>query len=198
MKAMFLVLVSSLSLPLLSATWDIDDTHTAAKFKIRHMMVSNVYGQITGAKGQLEMDDKDGTKTSGTITLDVSTVNTNNEKRDAHLKGEDFFEVSKFPTLTYHIKKVSKAKSGKYKMEGELTLKGITKAVTFNDVEITPSIKDPWGSTRRGLSGTTSLSRNEFGLTWNKALDGGGLVIGDTVEVEVAAELKQAAAPAKN
>lgn len=198
MKSIFLVLISALAVPSLAATWEIDDTHTAAKFKIRHLMVSNVYGQITGAKGNLEMDDKDPSKTKGSITLDVATINTNNEKRDAHLKGEDFFEVSKFPTMTYQITKVSKVKNGKYKMEGDLTVKGITKPVTLKEVEITPTVKDPWGGTRRGLAGTTTINRKDFGLTWNKAMDGGGVVIGDTVEVEVAAELKQQAEPAKN
>ena len=198
MKSFFFVLVSAVALPSLASTWDIDDTHTAAKFKIRHLMVSNVYGQITGAKGSLEIDDKDSSKTKGTITLDVATINTNNEKRDAHLKGEDFFEVSKFPTITYQITKVSKAKNGKYKMDGELTLKGLTKPVSLKDVEITPTVKDPWGGTRRGLAGTTTLNRKDFGLTWNKALDGGGVVVGDSVEIEVAAELKQQAEPAKN
>ena len=198
MKSFFFVLISAVALPSLASTWDIDDTHTAAKFKIRHLMVSNVYGQITGAKGSLEIDDKDSSKIKGTITLDVATINTNNEKRDAHLKGEDFFEVSKFPTVTYQITKVSKAKNGKYKMDGELTLKGLTKPVSLKDVEITPTVKDPWGGTRRGLAGTTTLNRKDFGLTWNKALDGGGVVVGDSVEIEVAAELKQQAEPAKN
>ncbi|NBT59776.1 polyisoprenoid-binding protein [bacterium] len=198
MKFGFLALVGFLALPAISATWEIDDTHTAAKFKIRHLMVSNVWGQITGAKGTLEIDDKDPSKFSGTITLDVATINTNNEKRDSHLKGEDFFEVSKHPSISYAIKKVTKGKNGKYKMEGELTLKGVTKPVTLNDVEITPTVKDPWGGVRRGFSGTTSLNRKDYGLTWNKQLDGGGMVVGDTVDVEVAAELKEKPASVKN
>ncbi|NBX76173.1 MAG: polyisoprenoid-binding protein [Proteobacteria bacterium] len=198
MKRFFSAILIVTSLPALSASWDIDDAHTTAKFKIRHLMVSNVYGQITGAKGSLEMDDKDPTKTTGTVTLDVATVNTANEKRDAHLKGEDFFDVAKHPTITYTIKKVSKGKGGKYKMDGELTMKGVTKAVSLNDVEITPTVKDPWGGIRRGFSGTTSLSRKEYGLTWNKQLDGGGMVVGDTVDIEVAAELKEKPATVKN
>lgn len=198
MKKLFLFLFVILALPGLSTTWEIDDAHTTAKFKIRHLMVSNVYGQITGAKGALEMDDKDLTKTTGAITLDVSTINTANEKRDAHLKGEDFFDTSKNPAITYVIKKVSKSKNGKYKMEGELTMKGVTKPITLNDVEITPTVKDPWGGIRRGFNGTTSLNRKDYGLTWNKQLDGGGMVVGDTVDIEVAAELKEKMAPAKN
>lgn len=186
------------TLPAVAAPWEIDDAHTTAKFKIRHLMVSNVYGQITGAKGSIDMDDKDLTKTTGTVTLDVATINTANEKRDAHLKGEDFFETSKHPTITYTIKKVTKAKAGKYKMEGELTMKGVTKPVTINDVEITPTVKDPWGGIRRGFSGTTSLNRKEYGLTWNKQLDGGGMVVGDSVEIEIAAELKEKPVAAKN
>jgi polyisoprenoid-binding protein YceI len=161
-------------------------------------MVSNVYGQITGAKGALEIDEKDPTKTTGTVTLDVSTVNTANEKRDAHIKGEDFFDVAKHPSITYTIKKVTKGKGGKYKMDGELTMKGVTKPVSLNDVEITPTVKDPLGGVRRGFSGTTTLSRKDYGLTWNKQLDGGGMVVGDTVDIEVAAELKEKQAAAKN
>lgn len=197
MKSPFL-LAFFLALPAFSATWDIDDTHTSAKFKIRHLMVSNVYGQITGAKGTLDIDDKDATKMKGSITLDVATVHTANEKRDAHLKGEDFFEVSKYPTITFQIKNVSKAKKGKYQMQGDLTMKGITKPVTLTDVEIAPAVKDPWGGTRTGFSGTTTLNRKDWGLTWNKALDGGGVVVGETVDIEVAAELKAKQEAAKN
>jgi len=199
MKILFLILAAtSFSLLGFSSTWEIDDAHTAAKFKIKHLMVSNVYGQITGAKGNLEIDDKDLTKTTGTVTLDVTTINTNNEKRDAHLKEADFFEVSKHPTLTYQIKKVSKSKGGKYSIEGELTLKGVTKPVSLKDVEITPTVKDPWGGIRRGLSGTTTIDRKDFGITWNKVLDGGGITLGEKVEVEIAAELKAKAENAKN
>lgn len=198
MKAIWIGFISCLALPVFGSTWEIDDSHTAAKFKIRHLMVSNVYGQITGAKGTIEINDKDATKTTGNISLDVATINTNNEKRDAHLKNEDFFEVSKYPTITYQIKKVSKAKGGKYTMEGDLTLRGVTKPVTLKDVELSPSVKDPWGGVRRGLSGTTSINRKDFGLTWNKSLDGGGVVLGETVEVEVAAELKEKTEPVKN
>lgn len=197
MKLYFLGLLF-FALPSLATTWDIDDTHTTAKFKIRHLMVSNVYGQITGAKGTLDIDDKDATKMKGTITLDVATVHTANEKRDAHLKGEDFFEVSKYPTISFEIKKVSKAKKGKYQMQGDLTMKGVTKPVTLTDVEITSTVKDPWGGTRRGFSGTTSLNRKDWGLTWNKALDGGGVVVGEKVDIEVAAELKAKPEAAKN
>lgn len=199
MKILFLILTTaSFALPCFSSTWEIDDGHTAAKFKIKHLMVSNVYGQITGAKGSLEIDDKDLTKTTGTVTLDVTTINTNNEKRDAHLKDADFFEVSKHPTLTYQIKKVSKAKGGKYNMEGELTLKGVTKPIALKEVEITPTVKDPWGGIRRGLTGVTTIDRKDFGITWNKALDGGGIALGEKVEVEIAAELKAKTENTKN
>lgn len=198
MRKMWLAVVFGFAIHGVAGTWDIDDSHTSAKFKVRHLMVSNVYGQITGAKGSLDINDKDLTKTSGTVTLDVGTINTNNEKRDAHLKAEDFFEITKHPTITYKISKVTKGKSGKYTMEGDLTLKGVTKPVTLKDVEITPTVKDPWGGMRRGLSGTTSINRKDFGLTWNKPLDGGGVVVGDNVEIEIAAELKEKAEPVKN
>jgi polyisoprenoid-binding protein YceI len=198
MKSAVILVMVSLALPCLGATWEIDDSHTSAKFKVRHLMVSNVYGQVTGAKGNLDIDDKDLTKTTGTVTLDVNTINTSNEKRDAHLKNEDFFEATKHPTISFKITKVSKAKGGKFKMDGDLTLKGVTKPVSLKDVEITSSVKDPWGGMRRGLSGTTSIDRKDFGITWNKSLDGGGVVVGDAVEIEIAAELKEKAQAAKN
>ncbi|NBV50382.1 polyisoprenoid-binding protein [bacterium] len=198
MKHWALVSLGIFALPIFAGVWEIDDAHTAAKFKIRHLMVSNVYGQITGAKGALDMDDKDLTKTQGTVTLEVNTVNTANEKRDAHLKNEDFFDVSKHPTITFQIKKVVKASGGKWRMDGDLTMKGITKPITLKEVELTPTIKDPWGATKRGLTGVTSLNRKDFGLTWNKQLDGGGMVIGDKVDIEVAMELKEKTEAAKN
>jgi len=198
MKQIWFWLIALVAVPVFSATWEIDDSHTTAKFKIRHLMVSDVHGQITGAKGTLELDDKDSTKMTGTITLDVATINTANEKRDAHLKGEDFFEVGKYPTISFQIKKVSRAKKGKYQIDGDLTMKGVTKPITLTDVDITPTVKDPWGNTKRGLSGSTSLNRKEWGLTWNKALDGGGVVVGETVGIEVAAELKAKTDSAKN
>lgn len=177
------------SLSFANHAWEIDGSHTTAKFKIRHLGISNVYGQVTGAKGTITADDKDATKLSMDVSLDVSTINTNDAKRDAHLKSEDFFNATKYPTITFKSKKVTKGKEGKLIVTGDLSMHGVTKEVTLTEVDLTKPIKDPWGNTRRGLSGVTKIDRKDFGIKWNKALDNGGLAVGDTVEVNVEAEL---------
>lgn len=187
-KTLFSVLVLS-SLSFATQSWDIDGSHTTAKFKVRHLGISNVYGQITGAKGTLKSDDKDATKLAMDVTLDVATINTNDAKRDGHLKSEDFFDATKFPTITFKSKKVSKGKGGKLTITGDLTMHGVTKEVSINDADLTKPIKDPWGNTRRGLSGMTTIDRKDFGIKWNKALDNGGLAVSDSVEINIEAEL---------
>lgn len=180
-----LLAISSLSF---GATWDIDSSHSTAKFKVRHLGISNVYGQITGFKGTVTADDKDTSKLSTEVSLDLNTINTNDAKRDAHLKNEDFFNTAKFPTIDFKSKKVAKKGKG-YNVTGDLTLHGVTKEVTIENMELTAPIKDPWGNTRRGLSAFLKINRKDFGITWNKVLDGGGLAVGDTVEVNIEAEL---------
>lgn len=175
-----------------TTNWEIDGSHTTAKFKVRHLGISNVYGQVTGAKGTIKADDKDATKLTLEVTLDANTINTNEAKRDAHLKNEDFFDTAKHPNITFKSKKVAKGKGGKLTITGDLTMHGVTKEVALNDVELTNPIKDPWGNSRRGLSATATLDRKEFGIKWNKALDNGGLAVGDTVDINVEAELLQA------
>lgn len=171
--------------------WDIDASHAEARFKIRHMMVSNVTGTIGGFKGSCTTDDKDETKLSGcNVTLDVNTINTNNEKRDAHLKNEDFFNAPKHPTITFKSKKAAK-KGDTWELTGDLTMHGVTKEVTLKNVELSKSIKDSWGTVRRGFSAITTINRKDFGLSWNKALDNGGLALGETVEVNIETELTQ-------
>lgn len=172
-----------------SSDWTIDPSHSTAKFKVRHLTISNVYGQITGFKGFVQIDEKDSTKTSANVSLDVSTINTNDAKRDAHLKNADFFDAEKFPVITFKTKKTAKAGKDKLKMVGELSMHGVTKEVTFNDVVVSPAIKDPWGNMRRGLSGVASLNRKDFGITWNKTLDNGGLAVGEQVEINLEVEL---------
>jgi polyisoprenoid-binding protein YceI len=169
--------------------WTIDQAHSSARFKIRHLMVSNVGGEIGGLAGTFHFDGSDLTKLKADATMDPSTVDTRNAKRDEHLKSGDFFDVKKFPTIKFVSKKVNKGSGDKFSIVGDLTMHGVTKEVTLDVDSLTPAVKSPMGDMRRGLSATTKLNRKDFGLTWNKSLDGGGVVVGDDVNVNVELEL---------
>lgn len=186
----------------LAATrYEIDPAHSRASFSIRHMMVTNVKGEFGNVTGEVMLDEKDTTKSTVKATIDVKSLNTGVEKRDAHLRSPDFFDVDKFPTMTFESTKVSKgAKKGTYKVEGNLTLRGVTKPVTLEVDEVTEPVKNPMmGATERGASASTSVNRKDFGLTWSgPALEKGGVVLGDSVKVSLDVELveKAAGAPA--
>lgn len=171
--------------------WEIDGAHTSASFRIKHMMISTVKGDVSGASGKVIIDDKDLTKSSVEATLEAKTITTNNEKRDEHLRSADFFDVAKYPKITFKSKKVEKAGS-KLKVTGDFTMHGVTKEVVLDVEGPTEVVKDPWGNARRGFSATTSLNRKDYGMTWNKSLDGGGIVVGEDLQVELAVEVTQA------
>lgn len=182
-------------LPLLVGTgvaragaWEIDGVHSAANFSVRHMMVSNVRGDFSKLTGTLNIDDKDITKSSVEATIDVNSINTREPKRDAHLKGPDFFDAAQFPTLTFKSKKVESLGSGKLKVTGDLTIHGVTKPAVF-DVELSPEVKDPMGNLKRGATATTKINRKDFGLSWNKTLETGGVIIGEEVAIIIDVEL---------
>ena len=181
------LLVSNISL---AGAWVFDDAHSAADFSIRHMMVSNVKGQIGGLKGTIDIDDKDLTKSKVDVSLDVTTIDTRNGKRDEHLKSSDFFDVQKFPQMHFVGKKIEKAGKG-LKVTGDLTIKGVTKSTVLMVDGPTGPVKDPWGKFKRGFTAQATINRKDFGLTWNKALDGGGVVLGDDVKVAIEAELEE-------
>jgi len=174
----------------LAGAWVFDDAHSAADFSIRHMMVSNVKGQIGGLKGTIDIDDKDLTKSKVDVSLDVTTIDTRNGKRDEHLKSPDFFDVQKFPQMHFVGKKIEKAGKG-LKVTGDLTMKGVTKSTVLMVDGPTSPVKDPWGKMKRGFTAQATINRKDFGLTWNKALDGGGVVLGDDVKVAIEAELEE-------
>ncbi len=189
-------LVGLLGLPSLShaSGWEIDTAHSAANFKVRHMMVSNVSGAFTGVKGQANLDDKDITKSTVEATIDVATINTSNGDRDKHLRSPDFFDTQKFPTISFKSTKIEK-QGDKLALTGDLTLHGVTKPVTLS-TELSPEVKDPWGKQRRGIVATGKLNRKDFGLGWNKALEAGGVAVGEEIQLTIEAELTKAAAPA--
>jgi len=181
------LLVSSVSF---AGAWVFDDAHSAADFSIRHMMVSNVKGQIGGLKGTIDIDDKDLTKSKVDVSLDVTTIDTRNGKRDEHLKSPDFFDVQKFPQMHFVGKKIEKAGKG-LKVTGDLTMKGVTKSTVLMVDGPTSPVKDPWGKMKRGFTAQATINRKDFGLTWNKALDGGGVVLGEDVKVAIEAEMEE-------
>lgn len=185
------VLGAMLSLPVVAApsTWQIDSQHASAQFAVKHLMISTVRGAFHGVTGTINWDDTDITKSTIDVTIDTTTVDTREPKRDAHLKSPDFFDVAKFPTMTFKSKRVEQAGAGKLKVTGDLTIRGVTKEVVLDVDGPTAAIKDPWGNTRVALNATTAVNRQDFGVKWNANMDGGGVVVGDNVNVTIDAEL---------
>jgi polyisoprenoid-binding protein YceI len=183
--------LAALLLPAAAATetWQIDPAHSAAQFTVRHMMISNVKGEFGKVAGSIQYDPADPSKTAVEATIDVASINTRVESRDKHLKGPDFFDVEKYPALTFKSKRVESGGSGKLKLIGDLTMHGTTKEVVLTVEGPTAAIKDQRGSLHMGASASTTINRKDWGLTWNRALDGGGMVVGDEVAIVIDVEL---------
>ena len=177
-----------------TTTLKIDPAHTAAQFAVKHMMISTVRGEFKGVTGTVIWDDQDVTKSSVEVTIDAKTVNTGEEKRDQDLRSANFFEVDKYPALTFKSKKVESAGSGKLKVTGDLTMHGVTKEVVLDVDGPSAAVKDPWGNTRSAAGATTKLNRQDFGVKWNANLDGGGVVVSDTVTITIDLEMTKQAA----
>ena len=173
-----------------TATWQIDPSHSSFQFKIRHMMVSNVrgdFGKMT--KGVIFLDDQEVSNIKAEVIIDAASINTGHAKRDEHLRGPDFFDVPRHPTVTFVSKQVTRVGSDKLRATGELTIRGITREIILDVYGLTPEIKDPGGTYRRGLTATSKINRKDFGITWNRVLDTGGVVVGDEVEISVEIEM---------
>jgi polyisoprenoid-binding protein YceI len=166
-----------------SSIWNIDPAHSAAEFKVRHMMISNVSGKFSGLSGILNLDEADYTRSTVEVSIPAVSVKTADEKLDAHLKNEDFFNIEKFPTLTFKSTTIRSTGGRNYEVEGDLTILGVTKSVTLNVNDVSAPSKDPWGNQRIGLSGSTKVNRKDFGLVWNTALELGGVLVGDEVTI---------------
>lgn len=179
-----------------ASEWVIDSAHTSSQFTVKHMMVATVRGTFEKTSGTVELDDKDLTKSKVEVKIDPATINTREPKRDAHLKSPDFFDVAKFPEITFKSTKVEKAGKGKFKVTGDLTMHGVTKPVVLAVEGPTAEIKSPMGTLVRGLKATGKLNRKDFGLNWNAALEAGGVLVGDEVNLEIDAELNPKAPPA--
>jgi len=170
-------------------TYDIDPSHSSATFKVRHLMVSNVRGELGKLTGQVVIDESDPTRSSVEATIDATAINTRDEKRDAHLRSPDFLDVAAHPTITFRSKRVQAGRSGHLLVTGDLTIRGITREYTLEVEPLSPEIRDPWGNDKRGVTATARINRKDFDVSWNAALDGGGLVVGDEVSVTLEVEL---------
>jgi polyisoprenoid-binding protein YceI len=174
-------------------TWNIDPAHSRAEFKVKHMMISNVKGSFSGISGTLVQDPANPSLSSIDASIDIGTVSTGDEKRDEHLKSADFFHHEQHPHMTFKSTKVEKKGDEEYSVTGDLTIHGITKPVTFAVEGPSLPAKDPWGNTRIGLSAITRINRKEFGLSWNAALESGGILVGEEVQIMLDVQLIQAA-----
>src|SRR5271166_2687915 len=168
-------------------TWQIDPAHTNVEFTVRHMMISNVKGQFQKTAGTLTVNGNDPASATIDATIDASSIDTRVDRRDAHLKSPDFLDVAKFPTITFKSTKVEADGPNKWKVTGDLTLHGVTKPVVL-DVEGSGPPIQVMGQTRAGASATAKIKRSDFGLTWNKALESGGVMVGDEVAISIDVE----------
>ena len=174
----------------------IDTGHSQTSFSVKHLVISTVRGEFGKTEGTVVIDDADVSKSKVEATIDVASVNTREEKRDAHLKSPDFFDVARFPTLTFKSTKVEKGAEGHLKVTGDLTLKGVTRPVVLDVTGPTKEIKDPWGNLKRGVAVTGTINRKDFGIAWGTVIEAGP-VVGDEVKIEIDAELTKAVAARK-
>jgi len=184
-------LAAALSLPAAAATstWQIDPAHSAAQFAVKHMAISTVRGAFTSVKGTVQLDDKDITKSSVDVAIDVNSVDTRQPDRDKDLRSDHFFDAEHFPTITFKSKRVEQVSPGKLKITGDLTIHGITKEVVLDVDGPTAPVKDPWGNQRMAINATTKINRQDFGVKWNATMDNGGVVVGDEVSIIIDAEM---------
>jgi len=173
-------------------TWNIDPAHSAAEFKVKHMMISNVKGHFAKVTGVLTLDEADLANSQVEALIEAASLETRDAQRDAHLKSADFFDVEKFPTLSFKSTRINLVRAGELAIEGDLTIKGVTRKVLFSVEGPTPPAKDPWGNTRVAVSATTKISRKDFGLTWNAPLESGGILVGDEVTITLDAQFVKA------
>ena len=175
------------------STWAIDPVHSSVEFAVRHLMITTVKGRFTGVAGSVVLDSENPAKSSADITVDAATIDTREGQRDAHLRSADFFDVEKFPALTFRSSAVHDYSGEEFKLVGDLTIHGVTREVTL-DVTAEGQSKDPWGGERAGYTATTKIKRSDFGLTWNQLLETGGLAVSDEVKITLDVQLvKQAA-----
>lgn len=182
----------------MKTTYKIDPAHSSAQFVVRHMMITNVRGGFSGVQGTIEYDPANPTESRIDVVIDASKINTLDEQRDAHLKSPDFLNTEQYPTITFRSKKIVRADDVEWKITGDLTIHGVTKEVVLHAEGPTAEGKDPFGNRRIGASASTKIKRSDFGLTWNAAVETGGVLVGDElkIELEISAIRSESAAAA--
>jgi len=181
--------MSTRAIPQTATTWNLDPVHSVAEFKVRHMMISNVKGQFPAVTGVVALDEADVNNSRVAVSIEAASVNTRDAQRDAHLKSADFFDVEKFPTLSFKSTRITRTAPGELAVAGDLTIHGVTREVVFGVEGPTPPAKDLWGNIRLGLSATAKISRKDYGLTWNATLETGGILVGDEVTITLDVQL---------
>jgi polyisoprenoid-binding protein YceI len=167
-----------------TSTWQLDAAHSSVEFSVKHLMIATVKGSFTGIQGAISGDESDLSQAQLTVTIDAASVNTRNEQRDGHLRSADFFDVEKYPTITFAAKRISGDVTGDFKVTGDLTVHGVTREITL-DGSFEGHAKDPWGKSRLVYTASGKIRRSDFGLTWNQALETGGVVVSDDVKINV-------------
>ena len=174
-----------------AATWDVDTSHANAGFKVRHLMVSHVRGHLGPVTGTIVIDEEDLSRSRVDVTIDARGIDSREPKRDEHLRSADFLDVANHPTVAFRSTRVEApaGPDGDLRVTGDLTIRGVTRAVTLEVDALPPAIKDPWGNSRRGVSARARINRSDWGLKWNLAIEAGGVVVGDEVAIEIDAEI---------
>ena len=173
-------------------SWNVDPNHTQVEFSAKHMGIMTVKGHITGVQATIDFNEDDFTASSVAATIDPTTLTTNDERRDAHLKSPDFLNVEQFPTMAFQSTRIERASHDRYTMKGDLTMRGVTRAVSL-DVVYSGQAKDPMGTMHAGFSAYTTINRKDWGLNWNMALETGGLLVGEDVKLALEVEAVKAA-----
>ena len=173
-------------------TYSLDPAHTAAKFWVRHMMVSKVHGSFSTVKGTVTLNPTNMEEAQIDVSVETASLSTGVEQRDAHLKSPDFFDVEKFPTILFKSSEIHNIGDSEYKVIGDLTMHGVTRKVTLV-AEVSPEVPNPYGGFKIGVSATGTLDREEFGMTWNQAIEAGGVLVGKEVHLQIDAELDRPA-----
>ncbi len=173
-----------------AADWQIDPAHSSVGFAVKHLMVSTVRGEFGKVQGTASWSKPDFSDAKVDVTVDATSIDTREPKRDAHLKSADFFDVAKFPTLTFKSKRVEKS-GAHVKLIGDLTIHGVTKEVAFEVTGPSPEMKTPWGTVATGAEARAKINRKDYGLNWNKALEAGGVMVSDEVNIEINLEMSK-------
>jgi len=169
-------------------TWAIDPAHSSVEFSIKHLMITTVKGRFPGVAGSVTLDETNLANSAVDVTIDAASIDTREPQRDAHLRSADFFDVDKFPTLTFTSRRVTDVAGDRFRLIGDLTIRGITREVILA-VTAQGRARDPWGGERAAFAATTKIKRSDFGLLWNQALETGGVVVGDDLKIALDAQV---------